>query len=48
MVHPQQVEPQLEGGATGDFITIKGTPDINMSIKPEVPEVLVLLLCALT
>ncbi|WP_066505052.1 2,4-diaminopentanoate dehydrogenase [Abyssisolibacter fermentans] len=37
MVHPQQVEPQLEGTDTGDYITIKGTPDINMSIKPEVP-----------
>ncbi len=37
MLHPQQVEPQLEGGATGDYITIKGTPDINMAITPEVP-----------
>lgn len=37
MLHPQQVEPQLEGGTTGDFITIKGTPNINMSITPEVP-----------
>lgn len=37
MLHPQQVEPQLEGGATGDYITIKGTPNINMSITPEVP-----------
>ena len=37
MVHPQQIEPQLEGGTTGDFITIKGTPDINLEIKPEVP-----------
>ncbi len=37
MVHPQQVEPQLEGGSTGDYITIKGTPNINMSITPEVP-----------
>lgn len=37
MVHPQQVEPQLEGGTTGDYIYIKGNPDINMSIKPEVP-----------
>lgn len=37
MLHPQQVEPQLEGGSTGDYITIKGTPDINMSIQPEVP-----------
>lgn len=37
MLHPQQVEPQLEGGKTGDYITIKGTPDINMAITPEVP-----------
>jgi 4-hydroxy-tetrahydrodipicolinate reductase len=37
MLHPQQVEPQLEGGATGDYITIKGSPDINMAIKPEIP-----------
>lgn len=37
MVHPQQVEPQLEGGETGDYIYIKGTPDINMAITPEVP-----------
>jgi len=37
MVHPQQVEPQLEGVETGDYITIKGTPNINMQIKPEVP-----------
>jgi 4-hydroxy-tetrahydrodipicolinate reductase len=37
MIHPQQIEPQLEGGSTGDYITIKGTPNINMAIKPEVP-----------
>lgn len=37
MVHPQQVEPQLEGTDTGDYIDIKGVPDISMSIKPEVP-----------
>ena len=37
MVHPQQIEPQLEGTDTGDYVTIKGTPDINLSIKPEVP-----------
>lgn len=37
MLHPQQVEPQLEGVETGDYITIKGTPNINMSITPEVP-----------
>ncbi|MBM7622800.1 2,4-diaminopentanoate dehydrogenase [Sporohalobacter salinus] len=37
MIHPQQVEPQKEDVDTGDYIRIKGTPDINMSIKPEVP-----------
>ena len=37
MLHPQQVEPQLEGGETGDYIQIKGTPDVNMAITPEVP-----------
>lgn len=37
MVHPQQIEPELEGIDTGDYITIKGTPNINLSIKPEVP-----------
>ena len=37
MIHPQQVEPQLEGVNTGDYIKIKGVPDINMSITPEVP-----------
>lgn len=37
MVHPQQIEPETEGISTGDYVTIKGTPDINLSIKPEVP-----------
>lgn len=37
MVHPQQVEPQLEGVDTGDYISIKGTPNIDMAITPEVP-----------
>lgn len=37
MLHPQQVEPQLEGVATGDYINIKGRPNINMAITPEVP-----------
>lgn len=37
MVHPQQVEPQLEGVNTGDYIEIKGVPDISMAITPEVP-----------
>jgi len=37
MVHPQQIEPQLGGVDTGDYIEIKGTPNINMAITPEVP-----------
>ncbi|RKX88088.1 MAG: hypothetical protein DRP59_12525 [Spirochaetes bacterium] len=37
MIHPQQIEPQDAGIETGDYITIKGTPDIHLSIKPEVP-----------
>ena len=36
MIHPQQIEPQLEGTDTGDYITLKGTPEINMAITPEV------------
>jgi 4-hydroxy-tetrahydrodipicolinate reductase len=37
MIHPQQIEPEMEGTHTGDYITIKGTPDINMVNSPEVP-----------
>lgn len=37
MIHPQQIEPQLEGTDTGDYVVIKGTPNINLSNKPEVP-----------
>ncbi|GAA0125271.1 MULTISPECIES: 2,4-diaminopentanoate dehydrogenase [Clostridium] len=36
MIHPQQIEPEMEGTYTGDYITIKGTPEVSMSIKPEV------------
>lgn len=36
LVHPQQIEPQLAGVDTGDYITLKGSPDIDMAIKPEV------------
>lgn len=36
MKHPQQIEPQLEGIKTGDYITLKGTPNVNMSITPEI------------
>lgn len=37
MVHPQQIEPELEGTDTGDYVSINGTPNINLQIKPEVP-----------
>ncbi len=36
MIHPQQIEPEMEGTHTGDYVTIKGTPPINMANKPEV------------
>lgn len=36
MYHPQQIEPQLEGVSTGDYIIIDGNPKINMAITPEV------------
>ncbi len=36
MIHPQQIEPEMEGTSTGDYITIKGTPEVNMAITPEV------------
>lgn len=36
MIHPQQIEPEMEGTHTGDYITLKGTPEVNMAIKPEV------------
>ncbi|MDD4184516.1 MAG: 2,4-diaminopentanoate dehydrogenase [Candidatus Izemoplasmatales bacterium] len=36
MHHPQQIEPELGGVKTGDYIKILGVPEINMEIKPEV------------
>ncbi|MFZ5966019.1 MAG: 2,4-diaminopentanoate dehydrogenase [Bacillota bacterium] len=36
MYHPQQIEPEMVGQETGDYIVIKGTPAINMANKPEV------------
>ena len=36
MNHPQQIEPDLGGVTTGDYITLSGTPRINMTITPEV------------
>ena len=37
MDHPQQIEPHLGGVETGDYIIIKGTPNVNMANKPEIP-----------
>ena len=37
LVHPQQVQPQLEGVKTGDTIEITGTPDISITGIPEIP-----------
>lgn len=37
MDHPQQIEPQLAGIETGDYVIIKGTPNVNMANKPEIP-----------
>ena len=36
MIHPQQIEPELEGINTGDFVKINGSPEINLSNIPEV------------
>lgn len=37
MEHPQQILPEKENLETGDYIWIKGTPNISMEIKPEIP-----------
>lgn len=37
MEHPQQVLPQLENQSTGDYISIKGVPNIDLQITPEIP-----------
>lgn len=36
MYHPQQIEPEMVGISTGDFIKIDGLPAINLSNVPEV------------
>lgn len=36
LIHPQQIEPQLAGVETGDYITLTGTPPIHMAVRPEV------------
>jgi len=37
LIHPQQIHPEVEGVATGDFIEIHGTPDVSLSGSPEIP-----------
>lgn len=37
LIHPQQIHPHVENVDTGDYIKIQGDPNINMSIKPEIP-----------
>lgn len=37
MDHPQQIEPEQVGIQTGDYVIIKGTPDIHLANTPEVP-----------
>ncbi|NLB60811.1 MAG: NADP-binding protein, partial [Clostridiales bacterium] len=36
MYHPQQIEPEMEGTHTGDYIELKGSPNVDMAIQPEV------------
>ncbi|MCG8569545.1 MAG: NADP-binding protein [Spirochaetes bacterium] len=36
MIHPQQIEPEMVNVQTGDYINIKGTPEVNLAISPEV------------
>ena len=37
LIHPQQIHPSLEGVETGDYIEIKGTPNVRISGSPEIP-----------
>ena len=36
LFHPQQIEPEIAGVSTGDYIKISGKPEINLSNVPEV------------
>jgi len=36
MIHPQQIEPEMEGTNTGDYIVLEGSPPISMQISPEI------------
>ena len=37
LTHPQQVHPHLQGVETGDIIRIRGNPDVNLRVNPEIP-----------
>ncbi|WP_323745439.1 2,4-diaminopentanoate dehydrogenase [Parvivirga hydrogeniphila] len=37
LVHPQQIRPEAEGVATGDYIHIYGDPELHLRNEPEVP-----------
>ncbi len=37
MDHPQQIEPEQVGVKTGDYVIIKGVPNVNMINSPEIP-----------
>jgi 4-hydroxy-tetrahydrodipicolinate reductase len=37
MDHPQQIEPEQAGVQTGDYVSIRGTPNVNMINSPEIP-----------
>lgn len=36
LYHPQQIEPEMVGVNTGDYITVKGKPPIHLANVPEV------------
>jgi 2,4-diaminopentanoate dehydrogenase len=37
LIHPQQIHPELEGQATGDYIKVFGDPNVDMAQTPEIP-----------
>ena len=36
LIHPQQIEPELAGTHTGDYIVLEGTPSVHVANTPEV------------
>jgi 4-hydroxy-tetrahydrodipicolinate reductase len=37
LIHPQQIQPQIEGVETGDTIAICGIPNVGLAGSPEIP-----------